>query len=198
MSPRSYDMSKRAAAVEQTRRRIVDATIELHTSKGILATSWEDIAQRADVAPATVYRHFPTLDELLPACGELGMRKLALPSDEEIAQRFKGSRSRRERLRRLVDELFGLYDRAGDVLRAVRRERALLAPLQADHEKIEQRLDRLAAAALEPLEIGERDLAVVRALTDFDAWNALRERGISGPDAVEVVAALLDGWLRRR
>jgi AcrR family transcriptional regulator len=196
MSPRRYDMSKRAASVEETRRRIVEATIELHTSQGILATSWEEIARRADVAPATVYRHFPTLDELLPACGELGRRRLALPSHEEIAERFRGTRSRRERVRRLVDELFGLYERGGDVLRAVRRERALLSPLQKDHEEIEERLDALTAAALEPLELGEHEIAVVRALTDYDVWAALRERGITGPDAVDLVAGLLEGWLR--
>jgi AcrR family transcriptional regulator len=170
--------------------------MDLHTSQGILATSWEDIARRADVAPATVYRHFPTLDELLPACGELSMRKLALPSDEEIAERFRGARSRQERLRRLVAELFGLYERGGGVLRAVRRERALLAPLQETHEEIEERLDALTAAALEPLELGARELAVVRALTDYDAWAALRERGITGPDAADVVSGLLEGLLR--
>ena len=196
MSPRRYDMTKRAASLEETRRRIVEATMDLHTSQGILATSWEEIARRADVAPATVYRHFPTLDELLPACGELSMRRLALPSDEEIAERFRGTRSRRERLRRLVDELFGLYERGGDVLRAVRRERALLSPLQEAHEEIEERLDALTAAALEPLELGEHEIAVVRALTDYDAWAALRERGITGPDAVDLVARLLEGWLR--
>src|SRR5919109_718318 len=196
MSPRKYDMSRRSASVEETRRRIVEATIELHTSQGILATSWEEIARQADVAPATVYRHFPTLDELLPACGELGRRKLALPSDEEIAERFRGIRSRRERLRRLVDELFDLYERGGDVLRAVRRERALLAPLQEDNERIEERLDALTAAALEPFKLGEHDTAVVRALTDHDAWAALRERGITGPDAIDVVAGLLERWFR--
>jgi AcrR family transcriptional regulator len=189
-------MTKRAASVEETRRRIVDATLDLHTSQGILATSWEDIARRADVAPATVYRHFPTLDELLPACGEQSMQQLALPSDEQIAERFRGTRSRRERLRRLIEELFGLYERGGHVLHAVRRERALLAPLQRDHEEIEQRLDALTAAALEPSELGEQEIAVVRALTDYDAWAALRARGITGPDAVDVVAGLLEGWLR--
>jgi AcrR family transcriptional regulator len=196
MPPRSYDMSKRAAAVEGTRRRIVDATIELHTTQGILATSWEEIARRADVAPATVYRHFPTLDELLPACGRLGMDKLALPSDAEIAECFRGLRSRRQRLRRLVEELFAVYERGGDVLRAVRRERALLPPLQADHERIEQRLDALTAAALEPFALEQRDVAVIRALTDHDTWAALRGRGITGPAAVDVAAALLERWLR--
>lgn len=170
--------------------------MDLHTSQGILATSWEEIAQRADVAPATVYRHFPTLDELLPACGELSMRQLAVPSDEEIAKRLRGAGSRGERLRRMVDELFALYERGGDVLRAVRRERALLSPLQEAYEEIEERLDALTAVALEPFELGEREIAVVRALTDYDAWAALGERGITGRDAVDVVAGLLDGWLR--
>jgi AcrR family transcriptional regulator len=196
MSPRKYDMSKRAAAVEQTRRRIVEATMELHVTQGVLATSWEDIARRADVAPATVYRHFPTLDELLPACGEHSMRRLALPSDAEIAERFAGARSRRERLRRLAEALFGLYERGGDVLRAVRRERALLPPLQASHEEIEERLDALTAAALELLSLGERETAVVRALTDYDAWVALRERGMGGSDAVDLVVDLLERGLR--
>ena len=196
MSPRRYDMTKRAASVEETRRRIVEATIELHTSQGILGTSWEEIAQRADVAPATVYRHFPTLDDLLPACGELGRRRLALPSDEEIAEGFRGTRSRRERLHRLAAELFGLYERGGDVLRAIRRDRALLSPLQQDHEEIEARLGALTATALGSLELGEREIAVVRALTDYDMWAALRERGITGPDAVNVVSDLLEEWLR--
>src|SRR5918998_1326742 len=53
MSPRTYDMSKRAAAVARTRRRTVDATRELHTEQGIAATSWDDIAARAGVGVGT-------------------------------------------------------------------------------------------------------------------------------------------------
>ncbi|HET8951451.1 MAG TPA: helix-turn-helix domain-containing protein, partial [Solirubrobacteraceae bacterium] len=66
MPPRNYDMSKRAAAAGLTRRRIVDATRELHTERGIAGTSWDDIAARAGVGVGTVYRHFPSLDELVP------------------------------------------------------------------------------------------------------------------------------------
>ena len=43
-------MDKRKEAVEETRRSIVDATVALHAEQGILATSWEDIARKADVA----------------------------------------------------------------------------------------------------------------------------------------------------
>src|SRR3712207_4626602 len=79
MSPRKYDMSKRAAAAEETRRRIVAAAQALHTEQGVAATSWEDIAERAGVGVGTVYRHFPSLDELVPACGRVVMDTLALP-----------------------------------------------------------------------------------------------------------------------
>ena len=41
--------------------------MHLHLEQGIVATTWEDIARRADVATATVYRHYPTLDELVGA-----------------------------------------------------------------------------------------------------------------------------------
>jgi AcrR family transcriptional regulator len=68
---RKYNMGARAAAVDQTRQRIVDATVEAHRELGIRATSWDEIARRAGVGVGTVYRHFRSLDELLPACGEI-------------------------------------------------------------------------------------------------------------------------------
>jgi AcrR family transcriptional regulator len=39
MSPRKYDMTKRRAAVEQTRRRIIEATMELHGEQGVRSTA---------------------------------------------------------------------------------------------------------------------------------------------------------------
>ena len=56
MSPRKYSMDKRKAAVEETRQRILEATLALHAEKGIFGTSWQDIAKRADVSVATLKR----------------------------------------------------------------------------------------------------------------------------------------------
>lgn len=196
--PRKYDMSKRAAAVEETRRRIVESTLELHHEQGILATSWEDIAKRADVALATVYRHFPTLDELVPACGALTMERMELPTDEQIERAFASARSTRQRIRRLVEELFALYERGDDTLREIAQNRHRFAPVQAGHEAVEERLAAATSAALAPLELTDSDLAVVRALTDHGTWGALRERGIEGEEAVETTTALIEAWLRRR
>ena len=196
--PRKYDMSKRTAAVEATRRRIVEATLELHNEQGILGTSWEDIAKRADVALATVYRHFPSLDELVPACGALTMEQMALPTDEQIEQAFASARSTRQRIRRLVEELFALYERADHTLREIAQNRHRFAPVQAGHEAVEERLGALTSAALAPVEPSQRELAVVRALTDHATWRALRERGIEGEEAVETTTALIEAWLKRR
>src|SRR3954468_18888239 len=91
MSPRKYDMGKRAAAAEATRRRIVDAAHQLHVEQGVAATSWDDIAERAGVGVGTVYRHFPSLDELGPACGAVVSEVIALPAADAIAAAFDGA-----------------------------------------------------------------------------------------------------------
>src|SRR5438034_157449 len=65
--PRRYQMATRERAVQDTRQRIIDAAISLHAQRGVIATNWEEIAERASVSTATVYRHFPSLGELIQA-----------------------------------------------------------------------------------------------------------------------------------
>ncbi|HWM08394.1 MAG TPA: helix-turn-helix domain-containing protein, partial [Solirubrobacteraceae bacterium] len=84
-------MTRRASTAAQTRQRIVDATLELHGEQGIAATSWDDIAARAGVGVGTVYRHFPSLDELIPACGDITRQVLALPDPARVQALFGGA-----------------------------------------------------------------------------------------------------------
>src|ERR671913_2345216 len=104
-------MDKRKATVQETRQRILEATLALHSQKGIFGTSWQDIARRADGSVGTVYKHFPSLDELVPACGELMYAIARPPSLEDAPRIFTGAQSLEERLERLVSELFGFYER---------------------------------------------------------------------------------------
>lgn len=191
-------MSKRAAAVEETRRRIVEATMELHTAQGILATSWEEIAERAGVAPATVYRHFPGLDELLPACGARSVALLELPDDARITELFDGVAERRDRIDVLVGELAGIYERGEGVLRSIERDRSSLAQLQRAHEQVDERLTALIEAALKPSRPTRAVADAVRALCDFRVWRSLRERGLDRDAAAETMASVVDAWLRTR
>jgi AcrR family transcriptional regulator len=65
---RTYKLQRRAERQEQTRLRIVEATIALHQEVGGLNTTISAIAERAGVERATVYRHFPDERTLLQAC----------------------------------------------------------------------------------------------------------------------------------
>jgi len=200
MSPRKYDRTRRDAAVEETRRRIVAATLELHAEQGIRATSWDEIAARAGVGVGTVYRHFPSLRELVPACGVVTFERLALPDAAAASRALAGARGRRARLRRLVQELFALYERGAAEIGNVRRERGdpELPMLVDAHRLVESSLDGLVAEALRPLGLARDAHAVTRALTDLAVWRSLREQGLTGERAVEVTVAALSGALRPR
>jgi AcrR family transcriptional regulator len=64
---RSYTMGARARAVEDTRRRILDATATLSEHRRIAAISLEDVAAQAGVSVQTVLRQFGSRGGLLEA-----------------------------------------------------------------------------------------------------------------------------------
>lgn len=191
MSPRRYDMTKRAEALEATRKRIVDATVAAHRDLGIQATSWDEIATRAGVGVGTVYRHFRSLDELVPACAAVVIETLALPTDDEIPALFDGARSLRERIRRLVARIFAAYERGAPFIENVRREREALPNLEPSHQWTEDTLEALSREALRPINPDKRTLDVTRALTDLYTWKAFKQRGLSPEETVETVTRLI-------
>jgi len=184
-------MTRRASAVAQTRRRIIDATRELHTEQGIAATSWEDIAARAGVGVGTVYRHFRSLDELVPACGEVSMDIVALPDPNDAPAVFEGLHTPRERLGRLVREAFAIYERGSRELQVVRREPDAHPSVAAAGEALEASLSALVDSALEPRDADPRDRAVARAMIDRNTWEALRSAGIDTASAVAEAGEML-------
>lgn len=64
---RSYTMGARARAVEETRRRILDATAALSGERRIAAISLDDVATSAGVSVQTVLRQFGSRAGLLEA-----------------------------------------------------------------------------------------------------------------------------------
>jgi AcrR family transcriptional regulator len=184
-------MTRRASAVAQTRRRIVDATLELHGEQGIAATSWDDIAARAGVGVGTVYRHFPSLDELIPACGEITRQVIALPDLERVSSLFDGADAPQERIERLVQEAFAIYERGAPQLRAIRNEPEVHPNVAEAGEEVEASLTALVDAAVEPFAITPADRAVVRAMVDLGTWQALRDQGLEPAQAVDAVSRML-------
>src|SRR5438093_198066 len=55
---RKYEQRRRAEKQAETRRRIVEAAIELHGKKGPGRTTMSDVARLAGVERRTLYRHF--------------------------------------------------------------------------------------------------------------------------------------------
>lgn len=191
-------MSKRAAAVARTRQRIVDATRELHCEQGIAATSWDDIAARADVGVGTVYRHFPSLDELIPACGEITMQVVALPDPATVPTLFEHATEPAERIERLVREAFAIYERGAPELRAIRREADVHPRVAQDRDELEASLSALVDTALRPLDATQQDRAVARAVVDLNTWEALREHGLGTAESVAAISDMLAGRLTAR
>lgn len=184
-------MSKRAADVARTRQRIVDATLELHSEQGIAATSWDEIAARAGVGVGTVYRHFPSLDELIPACGEITMRVIALPDPATVPALFEHATEPADRIERLVREAFAIYDRAAPVLRAIRREADVHPRVAQDRDRLDASLSALVDTALGPLDATQQDRAVARAMVDLNTWEALHDQGLGPAESVAAIGDML-------
>lgn len=194
--PRRYDMTRRSAAREETRRRIVEATAKLHGERGVLGTSWQDIAREADVSVSTVYAHFPSLEELLPACGQLVMSRIQPPSPGDAAEIIGAAEGTRERLLRVAGALFSYYERGGAHIEVDVRERALPGMREWEASQRET-VTALVAAALERNAPSPSQLDLVSAFFDLATYKALRTRGVGTDRAAETAADVALGLLSR-
>ena len=142
----------------------------------------------------TVYRHFPSLDELIPACGEITMQVVALTDPATMPALFEHATEPAERVKRLVGEAFAIYERGAPELRAIRRDADAHPRVAEDRDRLDATLSALVDTALGPLDATQQDRAVARALVDLNTWEALRNQGL---DPAESVAAISDMFARR-
>lgn len=183
MAPRKYDMGKRADAVEETRRKIIQATFELHGEQGVVATSMQDVAERADVALRTVYYHYPTVDDLVAGCGNKVIALLAPPTPAI----FDGLTTFGERMRQLVQDLFAMYERGSAMIDVARREQGEVAGLADFVANDAASREALVREALRPFRPRPRTVHEVAALTDFYVWKALTQQNLTTHQAVDVI-----------
>ena len=173
MAGREYRMRKRAEGLDATRERIVEATAELHYEQGVEATSYVQIAERAGVGPATVYRHFPTLGSLVEACGASVWDEIQPPTPENAPAVFAGLETRQERLEHLVAELDAFYDRGAVWLGHAARDRDRVPELDAFLRQVEAGVEALVREAVGP---GSEESAILlaAALADVSVWRSLK------------------------
>ena len=191
---RPYRMQRRAEQVDQTRLRITEAAVRLHTTVGPARTSIAAIAEQAGVTRLTVYRHFADLDAVFAAC----MAHWAARNPRPDAAAWTVIPDLEGRARRAFGELYGWYRDHADELYPINRDAAAM-PLSAQQAR-EAGNQRLADALLArhagqdstPDDDGRLLRAVAGHLVDFWTWRSLvMQQGLDDDEAVEVAVTLL-------
>ena len=92
---------KQRSDAQKNRERILDAAREAFTRSGANA-SLDDIAKQAGVGPGTLYRHFPSREELLKAVYQSRVEKLA-EAGQEFAETLPPAEALRAWMMLFVD-----------------------------------------------------------------------------------------------
>jgi AcrR family transcriptional regulator len=192
-SKRKYELKQRAEEMAETHRRITEAGIELHGTVGPSRTTMSAVAKRAGVERRTLYRHFPTENDLFQACSTHYFAAHPWP---DLAD-WRAIRDPRQRLQRALDELYAYYERTEPMLTNVLRDAELVesardavAPL---HAHLHQAAELLTAGygARGQKRRALLDGALRHALA-FSTWRSLSTNGIRRPDAVKLISALVE------
>lgn len=186
-------MRRRAEQVDETRQRITEAAVRLHTTIGPAHTSISKVAEEADVTRLTVYRHFADLDALFVAC--MGHWSAENPGPDVAG--WMAIESLEARARRAFTDLYRWYADRDEELYPIYRDWAAM-PETARLAAAAQ-LDSLASVILGDDEAapGDRDgsriaAAVTRHLVDFWTWRSLVvERGLAPDEAAEAAVRML-------
>jgi AcrR family transcriptional regulator len=184
---RKYELRRRAEGMEDTRRRIAEAAMELHGSVGPARTSLSAVAERAGVQRHTLYRHFPTEDELFGACSGLFAAEHPSPDQEH----WRAIADPEERLAYGLEELYRWYEQNEAMLTNLYRDRGLVEPLDSHMHRIDAYVEQAART----LVAGSRRRVVnaaARHAVDFQTWRSLaREGGVSRAQAVKLASAVV-------
>jgi AcrR family transcriptional regulator/DNA-binding MarR family transcriptional regulator len=181
--------------VDPTRERIIECTLELHRRQGIQATTWPQIADSSGVPLETVESLFPTMDDLTRSCGRHFMESLGLPPADRTPEIFAGASSETERVRRLVETVFGVYERGADGITVARRERREVPAADESLAELDNSFDALVAEAVRPLRPDSSSVASLRGMTDIEVWRTLRDQGVTPEGAVEQASTAVERWL---
>jgi AcrR family transcriptional regulator len=189
---RTYELKRRAERQEETRRRIVEAAIELHATLGPSRATVKAIAERAGVTRPTVYAHFPDDRSLFEACS--GHVRETVPPPDPTAWRSLSDPG--DRLETALRDLYGYYERLEPLLENVQRDAAVM-PLVAEMNAYRVRyLEETRDLLLEawPKRGGARARlrrAIGHAL-EFRTWQSLvRRQGCRTNEAVQLMLAFV-------
>lgn len=187
---RPYRMRRRAELVDETRQRITEAAVRLHTTVGPANTSISTVAEAAGVTRLTVYRHFPDLEHLFMACSSHWFR--LHPPPDTIA--WLQIPDLGDRVRRAFADLYGWFSRNADDLFPINRDETAM-PREAQERR--RAISAGYAAALvdghAPSGPRGRELrAVAGHLTSYWTWRSLVvDQRLTNDEAIGLAVRLL-------
>ena len=186
-------MDQRAVNAAETRDRILYATMELHATQGVMATSHKDVAARADVSVGTVYHHFPTTEQLVGACGA----KIFAMFPPPPASVIDASAAFATRIRQLTNALVAFCQQMPGFTLA-RADRGKLPVLDENIRCFENAIDALIRRALGTRSRRRNAVAVVAALLDFGVVERLAAAGMPAPEIAATLASITIAWMKGR
>ena len=188
---RPYESRKRAEQMDETRRRIIEATVELHRTVGPAATQITEIARRAAVQRVTVYNHFPDEASLVAACS--AHWRALHPAPDPAA--WLAVTDAGKRLRLGLCQLYAWYRETEPMTANVLRDLELVPALRPVVEQgLGRYLDTVRATLTESVPVSRQRRkhvnAAARASVDFHTWRALAPLGDTA--AAELGAGLVE------
>jgi len=186
---RTYTLKRRAEQQAETRRRIVEAAVDLHGTVGPARTTVSMIAEKAGVQRHTFYAHFPDERSLLTACSGLSLERNPLPD----AAPWRGIEDRRERLHTGLDEIYGWYQRNAALAACVLRD-AEIDPLVKEISMMRYGPHFHAYHEVLGAKLNAAQRALLHLALSFGTWRTLvRESGLTQAAAVEAMVRAIDG-----
>jgi AcrR family transcriptional regulator len=184
---RPYSSLLRNRQQEITRKLILDAVASLVAEGRLHAFSIQDVANRAGISYASVYRHFPTRESLLEAMYEW--------ANEVVHPDMPASPQKLDDVPAWLENSIPVFERYAAAHQAAIAVMSMLNINPAQRQKRDEQVERVvneAAPQFSPA-ARRRASAVIRYLASSQAWASLRQR--FGLDAADTSAAL--GWALR-
>src|SRR5688572_30112718 len=187
MATRKYDKRKRADTEKETRRRIIEAAMELHGTVGPLATTVSAVAERAGVERLTVYRHFPSARELFEGCGALFMERFPLPTlipdpaPDSAADRVRATLTALHAYYRVGDAYLSVFLRDVEHIPELQAlvDAYLFGEIRSARDWLVGSFDRPADPALV--------CAVLGQALDYWGWRSWMRQGLRDERTIEIV-----------
>jgi AcrR family transcriptional regulator len=189
---RKYTLRRRADRQDETRRKIVDAAVHMHTTVGPAHTTDLAIAELAGVTRRTFYRHFPDDVSLFKAC--TGHTMDTWPPPDSSPWRRIGDPA--ERLAVALRELYAYYRVAGPGLLVITRDAPLLRRELIPKPSRADLLRAMTQVLLEGWQARGRRRGILRATiahaTSVSTWQSLvQQQGLTDQEAVDVLTAMV-------